>query len=75
MWICNENGFSGQRAVQIDLWNLVLFGNRVSKNGHVSTVEKIEDAIIDMSSFCTEFVDPILENVCGRSSKFVSQLF
>lgn len=39
----------------------------------IAAVKEVQDAIVNPSDFGTEFVYPVLEQICGWSTQFISQ--
>src|SRR5437016_5972166 len=65
---------SSHRAVDVGAGNLVFLRQAVGKDRNVAAVEKIEEPILDVSHFGTQFVDLVTKKIGLRPSQFASQL-
>jgi hypothetical protein len=53
--------------------NFALLGKSASQNSDVSSVKKVQDAIIDSSVLRPQFVNSVPKNVCQRSPELKAE--
>jgi hypothetical protein len=72
LWVSLEGTFSPVRTLNISLWDLSLFGERMHQDSNVSAMKEIQDAIIDPPLPCPKLVNAIAQEIGLGATKLMS---